>query len=367
MSLSGNGLVYVPCIVTFAQVLPIMEAWTAEEARFVFQCKLFTETLVGTEDPEIIRLLFIQNVYHIITGTYPCNKADAIQLASLQVQAKFGKHNPATHKVGFLTSSLHEYVPAPFMAEDDMDTAAWEEQIFQKHAISMTESPMESYLAVVSRRDYYGSVLFGVKQRYDKEMPKKLFLGVARQGILLLRIPNTFTDSDGMETLAQYPLADIYRWAYKPGVNFYFELKLEDADENPVFTFETQEGQHMSDLLTDYALALLREMGLNADGSKREKKVAAKLKDSAAFSNESAYDSVDGDAGALAKSAARAAQWEAEDAEADEVDDDGAAAAAGGDGEEDVPAPWSKEWDPNHETYYYFNNDTGESSWEVPT
>jgi len=346
-----------------------MESWEAEEARFIFQCKLFTETLVNTEDTEIIRLLFIQNVYHIITGTYPCNKTDAVQLAALQLQAKFGKHNPATHKVGFLTSSLHEYVPAPFMAEEDINKTAWEEEIFQKQAISMTEQPMESYLSVVTRRDYYGSVLFGVKQRYDKEMPKKLFLGIARQGILLLRIPKTFTDSDSMETLAQYPLADIYRWAYKPGVNFYFELKLEDAEENPVFTFETKEGQHMSDLLTDYALALLREMGLNADGSSREKKVAAKKsKQQESFASEDVYDAVEGDAGALAKSAARAAQWEAEEEDAGgDAGGDAAAAAGGADGEESVPAPWTKEWDPNHETFYYFNNDTGESSWVVPT
>ena len=301
------------------QVLPIMEAWQEDEAKFVFQCKLFTETLVASDDPAIVRLLFIQGVYNIITGTYPCNQTDAEQLAALQLQSKFGAHNPATHKEGFLTNTMHEYVPAPWMDGGELDLPAFERAVYTKHAISMTETPMEAYLNVVSRRDYYGCVLFGVKQRYDRSLPKKMFLGIARQGILLLRIPKDFTDSDGMETLAQYPLADIYRWAYKPGVNFYFELKVDDAPENPVFTFETKEGQHMSDLLTDYALALLREMGLNADGTTRAKKVAATAASApqaeslgAIAASEDAYKDVDGDAGTLAASAARAAAWEEE-------------------------------------------------------
>jgi hypothetical protein len=37
-------------------------------------------------------------------------------------------------------------------------------------------------------------------------------------------------------------LSDIFRWAYKPDVNFYFEVRSEtDGDENPVYTFLTSE------------------------------------------------------------------------------------------------------------------------------
>ena len=363
-----------------------MEAWDGgEDAKFVFQCKLFTETLVDSGDPAIIRLLFIQGVYNIITGTYPCNYSDAVQLAALQLQSKFGEHKPAVHKMGYLTNTLHEYVPAPWTDADSFDKADFEAQVYQKHAISMTANPMEAYLNVVSRRDYYGCVLFGVKQRYDRALPKKLFLGIARQGILLLRIPKSFTDSDSMETLAQYPLADIFRWAYKPGVNFYFELKVDDAPENPVFTFETREGQHMSDLLTDYALALLREMGLNADGTQRAKKVAASKPKHAEtlgsiVTSEAAYADVEGDAGHLAKSAARAAAWDGDSDSEDESAPASAAAAApsetaaepaaaggGGGGGEDLPPNWTKEWDDNHGMHYYVNTVTGESLWEPPT
>lgn len=40
----------------------------------------------------------------------------------------------------------------------------------------------------------------------------------------------------------KHSLNDIYRWAYKPKLNFYFEVKPEeDEDQNPVYTFATVE------------------------------------------------------------------------------------------------------------------------------
>lgn len=36
-------------------------------------------------------------------GTYPCTPEEAIRLAGLQVQAVYGDHNDANHKLGFLT------------------------------------------------------------------------------------------------------------------------------------------------------------------------------------------------------------------------------------------------------------------------
>ena len=42
--------------------------------------------------------------------------------------------------------------------------------------------------------------------------------------------------------MVRYTLSDVFRWAYKPSVNFYFEVKNEASDaENFVFTFLTQE------------------------------------------------------------------------------------------------------------------------------
>jgi hypothetical protein len=183
--------------------------------------------------------------------------------------------------------------------------------------------PREAYLAALSSRDYYGAALFVVKQTYTRVHPRKLLLGISRRGILLLRSPKSPTDGV-METLAKYPLADIYRWAYKPGVNFYFEIKAEDSpDEHPIHTFETIEGKHMSDMLTDYAMALLREMGLNADGTKRVRprdRVAASVAAATAAppapapglaASPDSYKAVAGDVGSLATAAVRSGEYSA--------------------------------------------------------
>jgi hypothetical protein len=103
-----------------------------------------------------------------------------------------------------------EYVPGPHLDKGAKAPSAWEALIFHKHAFSTAASPREAYTGLLSKRDYYGAVLFAVKQKYDRSLPRKLFLGISRRGILLLRIP-TDPINDDMETLARFPLADIYR------------------------------------------------------------------------------------------------------------------------------------------------------------
>ena len=76
---------------------------------------------------------------------------------------------------------------------------------------------------------------------YDKKLQRRLILGVNRKGILLL-LPADGVSTNAMKVIAEHSLNDIYRWAYKPGVNFYFEVKPEDEDDdNPLYMFSTVE------------------------------------------------------------------------------------------------------------------------------
>lgn len=143
------------------------------------------------------------------------------------------------HKPGFIKHSLLEYVPHPYF--DKHTPEEWEEQLFRKHADLETTTPMEDYIAFLSSRDYYGCTFFGVKQKFNRKFPKTLLLGVNARGVILLK-PADLVETFEMEALAVHPLSDIYRWAYKPGVNFYFEMKPEsEGEENPVYTFLTVE------------------------------------------------------------------------------------------------------------------------------
>lgn len=366
------------------EVLSIMESWFGKpEAKFIFQAKLYTDGMIATKDPKIVHMLFIQAVYNVISGTYPTTEKDAVQLAAFQFQAKFGVHNPASHKVGFLTSTIVEYIPGPHLESAGKTAQQWEELIFHKHAFSTTKDPKEAYCTMLAKRDYYGCVLFAVKQKYDRAFPRRLYLGISRRGIVLLRIPKTQLEGE-METLARFPLADIYRWAYKPGVNFYFEIKAESdgmmpgmGEGNPVYTFDTPEGKHMSDMLTDYALALLREMGLNPDGSKRVREkpgsaadnsvalppepVSSPAKTSMAATSD-AYSGLGGDVGLLASAAVRSGLDDHKEEAAFVPPPPPPEAAA--EEEEALPANWIKVLDESSGDHYFFNTVSGDSVWE---
>jgi hypothetical protein len=228
-------------------VVPRMQSWSSPHAKYVYMCKLFTETIIHSRDPKIQNLLYIQGVYNVISGIYPSSREDAERLAALQVRAKFGRHDPAVHRPGFMTSSIVEYVPGPHLEGAGTRIARqWEESIFRHHLGLVTEVPKEQYLSILRSRDYYGSAMFAVRQRYSRKLPKKLFLAISRRGIVLLRIPESFTSGE-METLARYPLGEIFRWTYRPGETFAFEVKPIDSpdpgDANlPTFKFETPEG-----------------------------------------------------------------------------------------------------------------------------
>ncbi len=64
---------------------------------------------------------------------------------------------------GFLTDSLVEYIPGPHLALPGKTPADWEKAIFQKHSRSVTELPMQTYMNVIAKREYYGATLFAAK------------------------------------------------------------------------------------------------------------------------------------------------------------------------------------------------------------
>lgn len=63
-------------------------------------------------DSGLLRLQFIQAVYYIITGKYPCSLDQSLRLGSLYFLIKFGNFDPNKHKVGFLGNRIVEFLPA---------------------------------------------------------------------------------------------------------------------------------------------------------------------------------------------------------------------------------------------------------------
>ena len=103
--------------------------------------------------------------------------------------------------------------------------AQWEEQIYQVYR----ELPRDvasvdgkrAYITEAERWPAYGCAFYEAKQYHFKKFPTDVLLGINLRGILVLRRENK-------EVLAEFRLADIYRWGFKPGTQFYFEIKSAD-------------------------------------------------------------------------------------------------------------------------------------------
>jgi hypothetical protein len=75
-----------------------MGMWSpGSPAKFVMTVKLFMESPHITGDPKVLYMHYIQSVYNVITGIYPTSMDECVSLAALQLQAKFGDHNPAVY------------------------------------------------------------------------------------------------------------------------------------------------------------------------------------------------------------------------------------------------------------------------------
>lgn len=239
-----------------SEVVQVIRDWGENTtSRFVFTTKLYMHhTILGSADPKIEYMLYIQAVYNVISGIYPTTPDQAVQLAALQLLAKHGPHKPEVHKVGYLSHQLIGFIPHSVLGV--RRASQWEEEIFEAHAaltFTKDEARVE-YCRILSERDYYGCAFFMVAQSFSRRLPKTLMIGISCKGIYVL-------ERNDKVVLQKYRLSDIYRWGFKPETSFYFELK-SPAGSGPVYEFRTEQGHSMSDLLTEYAMALLKEMGL---------------------------------------------------------------------------------------------------------
>ena len=192
-------------------------------------------------------MLFLQAVHHVITATYPCTQSDACKLGALQVQMRYGDHNPAVHKAGFLDKKIAEFIPARLLRKNRKVTMdEWEGMLYsmQERMTGTSESVCRSqYMSHVQKWDFYGNSFFTAEQAQFKKLPKTVVLGIGCNGVRILK-------PDTKEMLMRFDLKDIYRWGFKPAENFYFEIKKTGSGSGPVYEFSTMVGNAISDLLT---------------------------------------------------------------------------------------------------------------------
>eukprot|EP00948_MAST-09A_sp_MAST-9A-sp1_P002914 g2914.t1 len=229
-------------------------------AKLFYMVKLFLDSSLESTDPKILKMFYIQAVYDVVFFKYKLEIAEQVKLAALQAFVNFGPFNEQVHKVGFLASKLLEYIPRERF--NLLKPDVWEARIYNSYldlptanSVEARNTCMKNYLAICQKLDYYGCTLYPVQQTHFKEFSKNVMLAIDGHGIKIME-----------EKLAEhkaFELNCIYRWGFKPSTNFYFEVK-QIGGTGPVYEFSTENGGDISDLLTDYAMGLLQEMGIKA-------------------------------------------------------------------------------------------------------
>ena len=230
-------------------------------AKIIYMMKLFMPTALKMveSDPIMLHLQYIQALHSVITGTHFHNSiAICVKLAALDFHLKYGPHNPKLHKIGFLTHRLYEFIPAHQLSLKE--PLEWEEDIYAEHQLLLQRdelNPKLEYVKICQSWDCNGCILFEVRQTCLRNHPPKVLVGINTNGVWVLHIKTR-------ETLELYKISEVYRWGFKPGSNFYFEIKgTGGSAKGPIFEFGTTQGNRISELLTDYANALLDELGLS--------------------------------------------------------------------------------------------------------
>ncbi|KAA0149278.1 hypothetical protein FNF31_07238 [Cafeteria roenbergensis] len=265
------------CLPIGTPIVPIVSSWLANKvsdtAKFVFKIRLFANVVRAPEDKSLCYMSFIQGVYEVITGILPVTADEAISLAALQMQVKFGNSKPTVHTKGFLSRSgqLKGMVPAPLLLRRAM--SAWDEDILARHRLLNADAranPMRLYCRMLLSRDFYGAEYFSAGQSFSSAMPESVVLAVGLSGVHVLTL-------EDKRILDHYSFAEINRWGFTSDPTFYVDLKAQmsrpdaqstikpTAEAGNRFTFTTKHGRDASDLLTAYATRILEEINARRD------------------------------------------------------------------------------------------------------
>ena len=218
-------------------------------------------------DPNLTLLQYSQAVYNIITGNYPTNSEQVLEFGALHFSNKFGDFDNSRHRPGFLGERIIEFIPAKQLKQKTMEQ--WEQMLFDTTrqyqqsnygtggvaTAPCDERPQKVYVCKIFRLPLYGNTFFRAIQSSTDILPDKVILGIYHQGINVLDKKRTL--------MKQYRLEELSRWGYRVKEMFYFEVKLADREtgeeKQMLVEFNTPEGQDISDLLTDYAVAFMKE------------------------------------------------------------------------------------------------------------
>jgi hypothetical protein len=264
-------------------VVPLLTAWAAKgqrTARLVFRVLLTMKRIVAAaaRDAVLAHLLFVDAVYDVVSGVSPVSAGEAVKLAALQVQAKYGDHDAARHREGFLLPQLRGLLPRRHL--EARPASEWEEQILTQHKllpVKRQRQPKQAYIESAVSHDLCGLSYYFAAQSFHAAgggaagggagaggPPRHLLVAVSASGIGLF-------ECSTKKRIDHLSLTELYRWGFKRGETFYWELKPAytrpygatippSPGKGALFQVAMREGREASELLTAYAMQVLEDI-----------------------------------------------------------------------------------------------------------
>jgi len=236
------------------RVLDILSYWQREfnsvkknktppTFQFIYKMRLFFD--IPDADEAAVDLAFIQAVHDVTDSRYPCTQEDALTLAALQAQEKFGDY---TGTSPFGDSEIVNFIPAKYLkGEKSKDL---EDQIIKIYSKLKGYTPMEArlnYLDYVKSWKIYGSAYFFVEPQNSRDFPSDVVLAINSKGILVV-------DPETKDFLSEYPYSEVVTWGHSSQT---FVLVVGNLIRQTKIYFKTDQGVEMNSLVHAYVNKLL--------------------------------------------------------------------------------------------------------------
>lgn len=251
-----------------------VESWDPHSL-VVFQVRLFMEKrLISTQDDAVQELLYFQALHSVLTGFYPCSATQAVWLAGLQAQIRFGDldEKTGTCQPGFFEHHLHEFLPHWLLDGKKKRSAdKWEKDIITaqaKMAGCKAVNARQQYLQNCRRFGFYGCTFFNAEleapaKKSLRLSSKSITLGVSVMGVKVFK-------KRKKKLVRRFLFKQLGKWGFTHRGDFFLEVTLNGGGDLAPPTrvlFRTKDGEEIANLLTAYVDALIVQISGNLSES----------------------------------------------------------------------------------------------------
>jgi hypothetical protein len=252
-----------------------------EHIMVVYKIHLFMDKeIMMSKDETIQNFLYYQAVHDLLTGYYPCNVEEAIWIAALNAQYRYGDFDEKKNCVGFYSSfcELKDLLPFWLVARREGETPSrrqarlytLETAIIEAHKkmASLPHADACNHVMENCRRyTFYGNVFFlvGIEPATKKMLnlgnsKKTIIVGVSIVGLKLF-------EKSSKSCLRRFLFRNLSTWGFTQSGDFFVDAKFRPGggsprksgtDDTPKrMVFKTDQGKVIADLLNEYAKAIV--------------------------------------------------------------------------------------------------------------